>query len=547
MDHNIQKIAIWRWRPSTMALLALITILWVSIFPTAVSLTLLFRSMNFAFFTSTMPELGSIWRFTILEAGASAGICCLLAPILALGIRAMPSFAQGMIRPFLLAPFCLPTTVVGAAFVLTLGQSGLLNKGLISMGIVTEPWTVLYHPWTIVLPNVWMNLSLGAAIVLSAMESIPSNLWQTAELYNFSWRIKLAQLIWPAIRLPLLIWTAVTFLICLGSFGVLLVMGSSPSSTTLEYAIYQAIYYEGAFDKAACFAFAQIATAVLTLVILRYVLPRIRLAPRSVSMNSSAPNLNVPVGIKIIVYLATFAVFVCYVLPYTALIIDVIAWMRTPEFHFLNFLNTLAMPTWISLRNAAAAMFFAVFLCVIVVPTSVRADLLHSKKWLMAFGLISILPVIVPSMVQSFGIMGLNTLIPALSVGEQGIWLLQAISFLPMLTAIYMVGWRNNVLPYDHANRLLGMSEMKSLGLIELRANRLWITIVAALSLNLSMSETTISAMLSDPTAVPLTVTIHRLMASYQFGAAAAVGLILMFASTISSYLIWKFRGNHDA
>ncbi len=81
---------------------------------------------------------------SLVVAGATAGLCLLLAYPMALGVlRAAPAR-----RPFLLAlvvlPLCIGFVLRMAAWVGLLRDSGLINRALLALGVINEPLPLLY-------------------------------------------------------------------------------------------------------------------------------------------------------------------------------------------------------------------------------------------------------------------------------------------------------------------------------------------------------------------------------------------------------------------
>ncbi len=79
-------------------------------------------------------------------AGATAGLCLLLSYPMALGILSAAPERRVLLLALVVLPLCIGFVLRMAAWVGLLRDSGLINQALQALGVITEPWPMLYTP-----------------------------------------------------------------------------------------------------------------------------------------------------------------------------------------------------------------------------------------------------------------------------------------------------------------------------------------------------------------------------------------------------------------
>jgi thiamine transport system permease protein len=172
------------------------------------------------------------WRvfgFTLLQATLSTFLSVGLA------IPVARAFARQNFRgrSTLLALFAVPLSlpVIVAIFGLTAlyGATGLLG-GLVD----------LYGLQGILLAHVFFNLPLAVRLLLEALQSATPENHRLAAQLGFASSSVWRHVDWPVLKPALPRIASLVFLLCAGSFVIVLIFGG-PSATTLEVAIYQSL------------------------------------------------------------------------------------------------------------------------------------------------------------------------------------------------------------------------------------------------------------------------------------------------------------------
>ena len=195
-------------------------------------------------------------RFTVLQAALSAAASVGLAipAARALARRRFPG--RGALITLLGAPFLLPVIVAILGLLAIFGRGGLLNTGLVALGL---PPVSVYGLHGVVLAHVFFNLPLATRLLLQGWLAIPAERFRLAASLDFG-----PGAMWRILEAPMLRRTApgaalIVFALCLTSFAVALTLGGGPRATTVELAIYQAFRFEFDLGRAALLAVVQMA------------------------------------------------------------------------------------------------------------------------------------------------------------------------------------------------------------------------------------------------------------------------------------------------
>lgn len=194
-------------------------------------------------------------RFSVTQAVLSAAMSTLLAiPVArALARRRFP--CRGLLITLMGAPFLLPAVVAVLGVLAIFGRAGLLNQGLIALGL---PPISIYGMHGVVLAHVFLNLPLATRMILQGWLAIPAERIRLAQSLGFGPGETFRHLEAPMLREVLPGVALVILVICLTSFAVVITLGGGPSATTIELAIYQAVRFEFDLGRAAGLAGLQL-------------------------------------------------------------------------------------------------------------------------------------------------------------------------------------------------------------------------------------------------------------------------------------------------
>lgn len=118
------------------------------------------------------------------------GVTVNLEYVIALGLSqviARVTWGQGMIRTLLMIPMMFAPVLVGFQYAWFFNATvGLVNNTLISLGLMTEPKAWLVDVPTgmmsLMLASMWMNIPVTTIILLAGTLSLPSEVYEAAEV-----------------------------------------------------------------------------------------------------------------------------------------------------------------------------------------------------------------------------------------------------------------------------------------------------------------------------------------------------------------------------
>ena len=183
------------------------------------------------------------WRitaFTTLQALISTLVSGILALPGAYLIARRDFFAKPLIRAVTLIPFVLPSILVVLGFVIFYGNSGVLNQilsGLPGQGM--HPLRILYSFKAIILAHSFYNIPIFIAIIGSFWEQLPNDLEQASWTMGAHRARTFINITLPRIYPAVLAAASLVFVYCFTSFAIILVLGGGPRFTTLEVEIYR--------------------------------------------------------------------------------------------------------------------------------------------------------------------------------------------------------------------------------------------------------------------------------------------------------------------
>ncbi len=161
---------------------------------------------------------GLLW-FTVWQAAASTALTLAAGLPLAWVLGRFRFRGRSLVRAIVLVPFVLPTVVVATAFLAVL--PGGYEHGI----------------WAILAAHVFFNVAVVARIVGGAWASIDPAGAEAATVLGAGPLRRVREVTLPQLAPALSAASALTFLFCFTSFGVILILGG-PGRATIETEIY---------------------------------------------------------------------------------------------------------------------------------------------------------------------------------------------------------------------------------------------------------------------------------------------------------------------
>jgi thiamine transport system permease protein len=472
------------------------------------------------------PSILASLRFSLLQALAST----LLS--LALGLPGAWLLARYSFRGRRLyaalsgIPFVFPPVLFTLGFVRAWGRNGLANAGLMRLfGLEQPPLDFAYSFAGVVLAHALLNFPLVVALVGAVWSRVPRTPEDAARCLGAKEGRIFATITLPSILPGIAAAASLVFLYCFMSFAIPLTLGGGPSYATLEVSIFAAVSGEQNFGKAGTIALLEGCCAIGVLAL--YSL----LHARSVAASTEAPGERLLLAAQRPHFRRLSALWLTAsgalaLSPLLALLVSsftrVGRWGGAPSFSLEPYVKTFTEPG--SLRAMADSALLA--LAVAGLGVGIAVLLLVGEGRAGRAGLRSIffaLPVALSSVMLSLGYL---VLFP-LGAGVGALALVQA-------TAAYPLAWRTlsaarSRIPggLDEAAILLGASRPRILATVDLPLLRSALLSSLALCAAISLGEINAALML-NPTDFPLLgLRAYRLMGSYQYPLACALGVIV--------------------
>ncbi|MCK6443548.1 thiamine/thiamine pyrophosphate ABC transporter permease [Elstera cyanobacteriorum] len=199
--------------------------------------------------------LHRVFLFTLGQAALSTLLSLLGAVPVARSLARRPAFpGRGLIVQMLGVPLLLPALVGVLALVALYGRTGWVASAVATLGGEMPP---IYGVGGILLAHVFFNLPLAVRILLRPLEAVPGESWRLAAQLGFSPGQVFRWIDWPVLRRSLPSVATLIFLLCSGSFTIVLALGGGPRATTLEVALYEALRLDFDPSRAAILALLQ--------------------------------------------------------------------------------------------------------------------------------------------------------------------------------------------------------------------------------------------------------------------------------------------------
>ena len=199
-----------------------------------------------------------ILRFTLIQATLSTLLSVALGMLVARAFARETGFpGRRALLGLMSLPIVLPSLVAVFGIIAVYGQNGWLARALMAAGLDAKP--DIYGLSGVVLAHVFFNLPLAVRLLLPGWHSIPVESWRlAAQLGMPGWAVfRLIE--WPMLRRYLPHTAATIFMLCVGSFAIVLALGGGPGAATFEVAVFEAIRFEFDPPKAAVLALGGLA------------------------------------------------------------------------------------------------------------------------------------------------------------------------------------------------------------------------------------------------------------------------------------------------
>lgn len=449
-----------------------------------------------------------------------------------------------------LVPFMTPSIIVAFGFMMLYGRYGIVTKILRSIGanIVLGEGLI-----GIVLAHAFFNTPMVMHIVASIWTSIDPELEDVARVLGGRGFYIFRRVILPQISTGILVAALLTFILCFTSFTIVLILGGA-RYMTLEVLMY--MYYYTLFDKMKASSIALIQLLIIAIFSIAYFKVLIKYSitikagglriPTYKKLVEKPKDLLHPQKLVLLIYIIAITIYLFS--PYAIIIRDAFFDPIKDTFNLKGFFGIFSLtrnPYYGStivniLINTLYYAFLTVFIAVTLSLLVARA-LREKPESSAILGAITVIPLGTSSITLGIGLLFAYGGTPLVTVFP---WVLivtshAAIAMPFALRTIYNAITQIEPEIYEAADSL-GADTLMKVFKIESPLLLPSIATAAALSAATSLGEFAATNLIARGDYITLTVAMYRLIATRQFQAAGAMGLVLVILSFLSFLITLK-------
>ena len=440
--------------------------------------------------------------------------------------------------------FTIPTILVVLGFVIWYGNNGILNTLL--MKLLHRDYTmlrVLYSFKAIILAHVYLNFPVAFLLITEAWMGLPDTAENAAYTLGASRMKAFLSVTLPRLRGGIASAFVLIFLFCFSSFSIILVLGGNPAYSTFETEIYRKVHISVDREGAAALSvFALCVTAIL--------MAAAGLGVRQKRAERHRRTLRKAEGGKIAEAIIMMLLMLLFLLPPILSILYRAFFTKDGAFTLrawediagkgFGMASTALEGIMCSFAIAAAVSILSIIIGLRIAEASAKC----SPRLLPA---ISSLPMAAGSVTLGLGFSFISALIPVKSDLISCILVAAAhlVIVLPFSVRTMTPGARAIPERITQAAYTLGASAGKARRKAELPLLAPYIRKAAAFSFALSLGEVNATLTLSDGRITTIPVLIYRMISSYNYQGAAALGTILL-AMALIIFAIGEYGGKDN-
>lgn len=483
------------------------------------------------------PYARHILRFSFYQALLSAGLAVGLGLVTAHALFYQSFTGKAWLLRLFSLSMVLPVLVAIFGLLGVYGRAGWLAQGFAWSGIDLQP--NIYGLSGILIAHIFFNLPLAAKIFLNSLQAIPNQQRQLAAQLGINGSKLIRLLEWPYLRQQLPAVFALVFMLCFTSFTVVLTLGGGPKYTTLEVAIYQAVTFDFALQRAAIFALMQFGCCFMLFALSSYL----------TRQTATAANIGSPYRLPMppLIHYGQRLVIVGVVIFVTLPLINV----------FVSSLNITAWQT--ALYNPQ--LWKAIMFSIVIAPCAGGLCLVMSvglllgarqffyggqEKIAMQIVNVGMMILAVPTLVLA---VGLFLLLQPLTLTTPLLFavvvLCNSLLAMPFALRILAQPLYNNMTYYERLCQSLGIRGWQRWRLIEWNALKRPIQQALALSTALSLGDFTAIALFGTQDFTSLPRLLYQQLGHYRSQEAAVTAFILLLFCAVVFLLIERSRDDN--
>ncbi|MEA3362524.1 MAG: iron ABC transporter permease [Thermodesulfobacteriota bacterium] len=488
------------------------------------------------------PRMMKVIWFTFWQAGVSTLLTLICAFPCAFVLSRYQFRGKRIIRILASIPFVLPAVVVAAAFQACFGDKPFF------FGITLDQPLVL-----ILLAHVFYNFSVMLRILTGFWSSLQGRISEAAMVLGASPLKVFLTVTLPLLKPAIFAASALVFVFCFSSFGIILILGG-PSYSTIEAEIYRQAAHLFNLPLASFLSLIQITfTFLLMWAYTAFTKRAARFSPDTEQIHLKPP---VHLWEKMMIAGVVLFVFCLCAIPLIALVATSLthAGKLTLVYYQALFVNTTGSIFYIPPFHAIKySLLFAVISLLIALVTGICAALFirfcdrkFSNRWTTFFDPIFMLPLSTSAVTLGFGII-ITLDKPPLNL-RTSIFLIpiaHALVGFPFVVRAILPALRAIPEQFSEAASMLGASPLTVFKAIDLPLMSKALVAGAIFAFTISLGEFGATIFTSRPETPTIPVAIYRFLGqpgAMNYGQAMAISTILMIVTAVGFVAIEHFR-----
>ncbi len=450
---------------------------------------------------------------------------------------------KSIVKAITTVPFVLPSIIVVLGFVIFFGHNGVMNRAFMEIFHLEDPpLKILYSLKAIILAHTFYNFPICIRLVSAVWSRINPNLEKAAQSLGAKGIRLFSRIILPQIMPGILAAAALTFIFCFTSFAVILVLGGGPKYSTIEVAIYRLAKVSLDLKTGSAFAIVESALSILFMYIYIKLQQRVSFAEKmelQYQQEKFSSLFKSPWGILASLYL--FLTFFIIIAPMISAVgysfLRRSGWAGNTVFSF-NWYRKILLDSETSafavsyLTAIKNSLFFGSTTIVFALPLgTIIAYITTRKRFLLRgiFDALTMLPLGISSIILGLGYLKAYQNFPWDITGKwYAIAFAHTIIAYPFVIRSTSAVFRKISPSIIKAAMSLGANRWKTFWMIELPLIKSGIIAAATFAFAISIGEINATLMLYNPRLTTIPIAIYRLIASYNYFAACALGTILI-------------------
>ncbi len=534
---------------------AMLLLTFLFIIPLGIILSKAFVTIDGGFTVSRLvetildPYTHRILVFTLLQALISTIVSVAIGLPGAYLLATYRFKGKSIIKAICTIPFVLPSILVVLGFVIFYGNNGLINQALMFLFKTEEPpFRILYTFGAVILAHSFYNFPIALGLISSFWEQLPSRYNHAAMTLGAKRLTIFRTVTLPRLIPSILSASTLIFLFCFSSFVILLVLGGGPRFTTLEVEIYRRARMTLDMEGAAAMSILSIGVTLI-LVGIHIWAQKLTAHQEEIERIDERRLERKPSSllgkIAVVSYLLFSIIFVLGPLGgiiYRSFLAPV---SRSGDLVFslrwYKQLFGMDSTTTSVITTAGSALILSLIIATVTALVSLTIGTMlaarlrkSSNRTGFSMELFAMLPMAVSSVVVGLGYYLVSSaLIGGRTLGVTLVVLAHVVITSPFVLRSILPEYRKIPFSYTQASLTLGATVSQTFWRVELPLLRSSMATGAAFAFAISLGEINATLVLADSSIVTVPIVMYRLIGSYNFAGACALGTILMACCAI--------------